>query len=144
MARLRKHLGNPLFVALGERLERIKERHEQGFTTSLQFLKEILELAKEVVEAERQTDPVEERDRAKEALTELFKEARGKNTHIIVERIVADIDDIVKRVRFPDWQHTSQGERLVQRELRRTLLKYQLHTDQELFDKAYSYIRQYY
>ena len=144
MARLRKHLGNPVFVALGERLERIKERHEQGFTTSLQFLKEILELAKEVVEAERQTDPVEERDRAKEALTELFKEARGKNTHIIVERIVADIDDIVKRVRFPDWQHTSQGERLVQRELRRTLLKYQLHTDQELFDKAYSYIRQYY
>jgi len=66
------------------------------------------------------------------------------HTHIIVERIVTDIDDIVKKVRFPDWQHTSQGERLVQRELRRTLLKYKLHTDQELFDKAYEYIRQYY
>ena len=26
----------------------------------------------------------------------------------------------------------------------RTLLKYKLHTDQELFDKAYAYIRQYY
>jgi type I restriction enzyme, R subunit len=37
-----------------------------------------------------------------------------------------------------------QGERLVQRELRRTLLKYKLHTDQELFEKAYEYIRQYY
>jgi len=49
-----------------------------------------------------------------------------------------------KQVRFPDWQRTSQGERLVQRELRKTLLKYKLHTDQELFDKAYSYIRQYY
>ena len=36
------------------------------------------------------------------------------------------------------------GERLVQKELRRTLLKYKLHTDQELFDKAYGYIRQYY
>ncbi|MHB8993180.1 MAG: type I restriction enzyme subunit R domain-containing protein, partial [Chloroflexota bacterium] len=144
IARLRKHLGNPAFMALGERLERIKERHEQGFTTSLQFLKEILELAKDVVEAERQMDPVEERDRAKEALTELFNGAKSKNTHIIVERIVADIDDIVKKVRFPDWQHTSQGERLVQKELRRTLLKYQLHTDQELFDKAYAYIKQYY
>jgi integrase/recombinase XerD len=42
------------------------------------------------------------------------------------------------------WQHTTQGERLVQKELRRTLLKYKLHTDQELFDKAYEYIRQYY
>jgi type I restriction enzyme, R subunit len=144
VARLRRHLRNPKFTALGERLEKIKEQHEQGFLTSLQFLKAMLELAKEVVEAEKDVDPVEERDRAKEALTELFNEAKGKNTHIIVERIVADIDDIVKKVRFPDWQHTTQGERLVQRELRRTLLKYKLHTDQELFDKAYAYIRQYY
>jgi type I restriction enzyme R subunit len=145
IARLRRHLGNPKFTALGERLEKIRERHEQGFLTSLEFLKEILEVAREVVEAERETDPEEERDRAKEALTELFQEAKGKNTHIIVERIVADIDEIVKKVRFPDWQHTSQGERLVQKELRRTLLKYRLHTDQELFDKAYGgYIRQYY
>jgi type I restriction enzyme R subunit len=144
IARLKKHLGNPKFTALGERLEKIKERHEQGFLNSLQFLKEILELAKEVLETEKQVDPVEERDKAKEALTELFSAAKNGNTHIIVERIVADIDDIVKKVRFPDWQHTSQGERLVQKELRRTLLKYKLHTDQELFDKAYGYIRQYY
>ncbi|OGA04571.1 MAG: hypothetical protein A3H35_17575 [Betaproteobacteria bacterium RIFCSPLOWO2_02_FULL_62_17] len=58
--------------------------------------------------------------------------------------IVADINDIVKKVRFPDWQHTTQGERLVQRELRKTLLKYKLHTDQDLFDRAYGYIKQYY
>jgi type I restriction enzyme, R subunit len=144
IARLRRHLGNPKFTALGERLEKVKERHEQGFLTSLEFLKAILEIAKEVLEAEKETDPVEERDRAKETLTELFSEAKTANTHIIVERIVADIDDIVKKVRFPDWQNTSQGERLVQKELRRTLLKYKLHTDQELFDKAYNYIRQYY
>ena len=144
IARLRKHLGNPKFTELGERLEKVKERHEQGFLNSLQFLKEILELAKEVLEAEKQADPQEDRDRAKEALTELFKGVKSKNTHIIVERIVADIDDIVKKVRFPDWQRTTAGERLVQKELRRTLLKYQLHTDQELFDKAYGYIRQYY
>ena len=144
IARLRKHLGNHKFTELGERLEKIRERHEQGFLTSLQFLKEILDLAKDVVEAEKEVEPETERDRAKEALTELFKEAKTKNTHIIVDRIVADIDDIVKKVRFPDWQHTSQGERLVQKELRRTLLKYKLHTDQELFDKAYAYIKQYY
>ena len=144
IARLRKHVGNPEFVALGERLERVRERHEQGVLTSLEFLKQILELAQEVVEAERNTDPEEERDRAREALTELFQEARTHNTHIIVERIVTDIDEIVKKVRFPDWQRTAQGERLVQKELRRVLLKYKLHTDQELFDKAYAYIRQYY
>jgi len=32
----------------------------------------------------------------------------------------------------------------VQQALRRSLLKYRLHTDQELFDKAYGYIREYY
>jgi type I restriction enzyme R subunit len=144
VARLRKHGNNPKFTALGERLEKIKERHEQGFLTSLEFLKAVLEVAKEVVEAEKTVSSNDERDRAKEALTELFSAAKSRNTHIIVERIVADIDDIVKKVRFPDWQHTSQGERLVQKELRRTLLKYKLHTDQELFDKAYEYIRQYY
>ena len=144
VARLRKHLGNPKFTALGERLEKIRERHEQGVITSLDFLKQILELAKDVVAAEKQTDPEEERDRAKEALTELFNEAKGGNTHIIVERIVGEIDGIVKKVRFPDWQHTTQGERLVQRELRKALLKYKLHTDQDLFDRAYAYIKQYY
>jgi type I restriction enzyme R subunit len=144
VARLRRHLGHPRFVALGERLEKVRERHEQGFLTSMEFLKQILEIAKDVLEAEKDTDPEEERDRAKEALTELFQEAKSKNTHIIVERIVTDIDEIVKKVRFPDWQHTSQGERLVQKELRKALLKYKLHTDQELFDRAYEYIRQYY
>ena len=82
----------------------IRERHEQGFLNSLQFLKEILELAREVAEAEKAVDPVEEQDRAKAALTELFSEARNGGTHVIVERIVNDIDDIVRKVRFPDWQ----------------------------------------
>lgn len=34
--------------------------------------------------------------------------------------------------------------RKVKRALRKTLFKYQLHQDTELFEKAYSYIRQYY
>ena len=44
------------------------------------------------------------------------------------------------------WKATMSicGERLVQKELRRALLKYKLHTDQDLFDRAYAYIRQNY
>jgi len=144
IARLRKHAGNPKFKELGERLEKIRERHEQGLLNSLEFLKAILEIAKDTVEAEKQTDPEEEKDRALAALTELFNEVKTKHTHVIVERIVADIDAIVKQVRFDGWQTTTQGEREVQQALRRALLKYRLHTDQELFDKAYGYIRQYY
>jgi len=144
VARLRKHKGNPKFVALAERLEKLKERHEQGLIASIDFLKELLKLARDVVEAEKKVDPEDERQKAKAALTELFKEAKNNETPIMVERIVNDIDEIVRQVRFPDWQNTKAGEREVQKALRKTLLKYQLHRDQELFDKAYGYIRQYY
>lgn len=144
IARLRKHAGNPKFKELGERLEKIREKHEQGLINSLEFLKAILEIAKETVEAENQTDLEEDKNKALAALTDLFNEVKNKNTHVIVERIVADIDAIVKQVRFDGWQTTKQGEREVQQALRRSLLKYRLHTDQELFDKAYGYIREYY
>ena len=144
IARLKKHAGNPKFKELGERLEKIREKHEQGLLNSLEFLKGILELAKETLEAEKQVEPEVEQDRALSALTELFNEVKSKHTHVIVERIVTDIDAIVKQVRFDGWQVTVQGEREVKQALRRALLKYKLHTDQELFDKSYSYIRQYY
>lgn len=65
IARLKKHAGNPKFKELGERLEKIREKHEQGLINSLEFLKAILEVAKETVEAEKQIEPEEEEDRAR-------------------------------------------------------------------------------
>src|SRR5829696_2863930 len=38
IARLSRHKNNPKFIALGERLEKLKERHEQGLLHSLDFL----------------------------------------------------------------------------------------------------------
>ncbi|WP_028570907.1 type I restriction endonuclease subunit R [Desulfonatronum lacustre] len=144
IARLRKHKNNPSFVALGERLEKLKERHEQGLLHSIDFLKELLTLAREVVQAEKQVDPVDEQSKAKAALTDLFMEVKGGNTPVMVERIVADIDEIVRLVRFPGWQHTKAGEREVQKALRKVIyVKYKIK-DQDLFDKAYGYIVQYY
>ena len=144
IARLRKHKDNPKFVALGERLEKLKERHEQGLLHSLDFLKELLTLAKEVVQAEKQVDPVDEQAKAKAALTELFAEVKNGKTPVVIERIVNDIDEIVRLVRFPGWQNTKAGEREVQKALRKVIyVKYQVK-DQDLFDKAFGYIRQYY
>jgi hypothetical protein len=62
----------------------------------------------------------------------------------VVERVVADIDEIVRHVRFPGWQNTMAGEREVKKALRKTLFKYALHQDEELFEKSFGYIRQYY
>ncbi|MBM3179144.1 MAG: hypothetical protein FJZ86_02190 [Chloroflexi bacterium] len=51
---------------------------------------------------------------------------------------------IVRQIRFPDWQSTEGGRREVRRVLRRTLAKYKLHTDTELFEKVYGYVKEYY
>lgn len=143
-ARLRKHMGSPRYKALSERLEALKERHERGLLNSVEFLKQLLELARDVVAAERETPVQEDVDRGKAALTELFQQAKNEKTPVVVERIVKDIDEIVRNVRFPGWQQTSAGEREVKKALRKTLLKYQLHQDESLFEKAYGYVRQYY
>lgn len=111
---------------------------------SVEFLKELLNLARDLVEAENETPAVEDENRGKAALTELFEEVRNDSTPIMVERVVNDIDEIVRIVRFDGWQHTHAGEREVKKALRKTLFKYKLHQDQELFDRAYGYIRTYY
>jgi type I restriction enzyme R subunit len=143
-ARLRKHMGNPRFKKLSERLEALKDRHERGLLNSVEFLKQLLELARELVATEKETPPEEDVDRGKAALTELFQQVKNPNTPIVVERIVGDIDEIVRLVRFPGWQQTAAGEREVKKALRRSLLKYQLHQDVELFERAYGYVKQYY
>ena len=142
--RLRKHLGNPKFKALSERLDALRDRFESGVLNSVEFLKQLLQLAKEVLQAEKDVPPEEDEDRGKAALTELFNEVKTTETPIMVERVVADIDEIVRLVRFPGWQDTLAGEREIKKALRKSLFKYKLHADEELFEKAYSYIRQYY
>ena len=137
-------MGNPRYRKLSERLEALKEQHEAGQLHSVEFLKQLLDLARDLVEAEKETPPEEDEDRGKAALTELFEEVRNADTPIIVERIVADIDDIVRIVRFPGWQNTTAGEREVRKALRKTLFKFKLHQDAELFEKAYGYVKQYY
>ena len=73
-----------------------------------------------------------------------FEEAKNGDTPIMVRRVVDDIDEIVRAVRFDGWQATHAGEREVKKALRQTLFKYKLHQDAELFERAYGYIREYY
>ena len=101
-------------------------------------------MAKETVEAERELEELVIKKTPKAALTELFMELKDEETPAVVERIVNDIDAIVRIVSFPGWQQSNQGEREVQKALRKSLLKYKLHKDQILFERAYSYIKEYY
>ncbi|WP_102343593.1 type I restriction endonuclease subunit R [Galactobacillus timonensis] len=144
VAKIQKHSNDPKFEKLGDRLERLREQHEQGLINSIEFLKMLLELAKEAAQAEKEVVPKEEIDKGKAALTELFNGVKNNNTPVIVERVVNDIDDIVKIVRFDGWQNTTTGQQEIKKALRSVVwIKYKIK-DKEVFDKAYSYIEEYY
>ncbi len=142
--RFKKHADNPKFKKLSELLEELRDRAEKGLITSIEFVKELCKIAKETVQAEKELEKALLAKTPKAALTELFLEIKTDQTPAVVERIVNDIDAIVRVVSFPGWQKTVSGEREVQKSLRKSLLKYQLHKDQALFDRAYAYIREYY
>ena len=141
--RLHKHPDDPRFRKLGERLEELKEKHYRNAMSSIEFLKELLDIARETVQTERDTkaEPI---DNTKEALTKLFQECKVETTPVIIEQIVNDIDNVVIVTRFDGWQWTKTGEKEIQRALSKTLLKYKLHKERDLFDKAYDYIREHY
>lgn len=144
IAKIKKYTDDPKFIKLGERLEELKTKHEQQLITSIEFLKALLQMAKEAAAAEKQYVPAEEIDKGKAALTELFENIKNGKTPIVVERIVDDIDNIVKIVRFDDWQNTTTGQKEVRKSLRSIInVKYKIR-DNELFEKAYGYVEQYY
>lgn len=144
MRRFRKYPALPAFKKLSERLSDLRDRAERGLISSIEFIKELCKIARDTVQAEKEALTVQEQKSAKEALTELFLEMKTSETPAVVERIVNDIDAIVKIVRFPGWQTTTAGEREVQQSLRKTLLKYKLHKEQDLFERAYGYVKEYY
>lgn len=142
--RFKKHSNLPIFKSLSERLEELRDKAEKGLIASIDFVKELCKIAKETLQAEKELEEEVQEKSPKAALTELFLELKTDQTPAVVERIVEDIDAIVRIVRFPGWQKSTAGEREVQKSLRQALLKYKLHKDQNLFEQAYAYIKEYY
>ena len=142
MAKVRSK-NDPRFEELGQRLERLKDKYEAGVLSSLDWLKELLDAAREMVRLENETHEEVIPD-DKQALTEIFLELRNGTTPQIIANVVEDIDKIVRATRFDGWQSTHAGQKEIQKVLRQTLFKYKLHKEQELFEKAYGYIREHY
>jgi type I restriction enzyme, R subunit len=143
-ARIAKHVGNPVFIELGKRLNALREKYAHAQQASLEFLKELFELARDTVAAEKAAAEIPREERGKAALTELFESLKGNDTPIIVENVVNEVDEVVRTVRFDGWQNTRDGDRLVQQALRKTLyIKFKIR-DNDVFERALGYIREYY
>jgi len=142
MAKVRSK-NDPRFEELGQRLERLKDKYEAGVLSSLDWLKELLDAARNMVRLENETQEDVIPD-DKQALTEIFLEVKNDTTPQMIANVVEDIDKIVRVTRFDGWQSTHAGQKEIQKVLRQTLFKYKLHKEQELFEKAYGYIREHY
>lgn len=143
-ARIARHLNNPIFIELGQRLNALREKYADIQQSSLEFLRELLELAKDTVAAEKAEDEIPREDKGKAALSELFEALRGDETPIIVSNVVDRIDEVVRAVRFDGWQSTIAGDQEVRKALRQTLYVQFKIRDNDVFEKALGYVREYY
>ena len=147
-ARLGRHAGDPKFKKIADKVEELKKKLHENLISSIEFLKQLLVTARELLDAEKTVLPADNRARAKAALTQLFetvKKESGKQ-NLIVENIVNDIDNQVVRVirTFNDAFATVAGKREVRQLLRSILwVRYQIK-DNDVFEKAYNYVEQYY
>ncbi|AWX93248.1 hypothetical protein DPM13_09295 [Paracoccus mutanolyticus] len=107
---LRKHAGNPKFKALGERLEDLKNRHQQGLLLSIDFLKELLALAKDVVKTEARDQILQ---RPRHNLDGLVKDAPidagkgpqcGENQHACVVAAIT-LPEVLGILKPMFWAH---------------------------------------
>jgi type I restriction enzyme R subunit len=140
---------HPVWRTLSERLEALRTARVAGATASVEFLKRLLEIARQVVEAERaeadgRLDDFEVLDPDKGALTQILAEYAPPDVPVIISSVVEQIDAIVRPIRGTGWQESQPGDREVRRQLRLVLKDSGLPPSGDLYDRAYRYVREHY
>lgn len=153
--RLKRRMAGPngnhaVYRSLAERLEKLRERQFAKAQESISYLQEILKLAKDVAAAEKAEDDAgpEGLDLLPDphigALTQIFEEYKPADAPVILEKVVRDIDEIVKAVSWEGWTNTKRGDREVRTAILKVLRHYGLPLQGELFDHAYAYVAENY
>ena len=151
--RIQRRFGDPktdkVWRSLIERLELLRLSRINSAEESVEFLKQLLKLAKDLLEAEKaddegQIDKIKVVDPRKGALTQIFEEFKPDGTPVIIETVVEQVDSLVSPVRGTGWQTSHPGDRRVRQELRLILKNNGLPPAGELFDRAYAYISENY
>lgn len=158
-----KNDDNPVYRSLADRLDKLREAQFESAADSLEYLKELLELAKKVVQAERSikddvygtggaiggtgTGTVDEGllpETRIGALTQIFEEFGPETTPEIIDRVVHEIDAVVGAIDFGRWAQGREKDREVKKAIRQALNKYGLPVTGPVFDKAYDYVAEHY
>ena len=148
-ARLSVDPSHKVWKSLVERLELLRLNRIASAAESVEFLRRILELARDLLEAEKADDEgrigeIKVVDPRKGALTQIFEEFKPDGVPIVIEGVIESVDALVQPVRGTGWQTSAPGDRMVRQELRLILKNNGLPYSGELFDRAYAYIRENY
>lgn len=140
---------HPVWRSLSERLEDLRRSKIDSAAASVEFLKRLLEVAKDLVVAEKaeadgHLDEIKVIDPDRGALTQILEEYAPAGTPMIVENVVEQIDGIVRPIKGTGWQTSQPGDREVRRQLRLVLKNSSLPPQGDLFDRAYAYIEEHY
>jgi type I restriction enzyme R subunit len=149
LVRLAADSGHKIWKSLAERLELLRLSRISNAAESVEFLRHLLELAKDLLDAERADDEgriseIKVVDPRKGALTQIFEAYKPQGVPVVIERVVENVDSLVQPVRGTGWQTSHPGDRTVRQELRLILKNNGLPPAGELFDRAYAYIRENY
>ena len=159
--RLKLNPKSARYRSLAERLEALRQSHIETAEESVEYLKKLLEVARDLVQADKEQVAEEGAaavagktsvpehdsllpDQRLGALTQIFEEYRPEVAPGILERIVHEIDAVVTGARFSGWQTSREGDRTVKFEIRKAFKKYGLEPTGELFDRAYAYVAEHY
>lgn len=165
-ARLNSDPKNKIYRSLAERLDQLRQTRIETAQDSIEFLKRLLEVARDTVRADREAREEAEAEAGEAgvaaattnggahasllpeerigALTQIFREYKPDATPEIIERVVLEIDAVVTAARFSNWQVTREGVRTVKGEIRSALHKFGLDPTGELFERAYAYVAEHY
>ncbi len=150
--RLRRKLAgpgpHPVWQSLAERLKALRKTTIDSAAASVEFLKQLLEVARDLVAAEKaeeegRLDEIKVVDPHRGALTQILEEYAPPDTPVIIENVVEQIDEIVRPIRGTGWQTSQPGDREVRRQLR-LVSRNGLPPQGDIFDRAYAYIREHY
>jgi type I restriction enzyme R subunit len=145
-----KETESPVYQSLAERIEKLRLKAITSVDESLAFLEQALQIAQDVVAADRAAEegrladlePLIDPKRG--ALTQIVEENTPPGLHKIVPDIVFRIDSIVVEVAYTGWTESDAGDKKVRRELRAALRNFGLPVTGALFDKTYEYARENY
>jgi type I restriction enzyme R subunit len=135
--------------SLSDRLEMLRLSRISSAEESVDFLKQLLKIAKDILEAEKADDEgriadIKVVDPRKGALTQIFEEFRPTGVPVVIENVVEQVDSLVAPVRGTGWQTSHPGDRRVRQELHLVLKNNGLPISGDLFDRAYAYISENY